>query len=118
MNPDVRAIIRWVPAARGGRREPPRPATRYTAPVRFESDPTEACGTWSLRIQQSVEVHGAEVIEARIAFAVPGAPDQLLREGERFELLEGLKVVAKGVVVPETLQLPQHINEFELALLG
>jgi hypothetical protein len=63
-------------------------------------------------------LRGPEVIEARVAFLFPDAPHEMLKEGERFELREGHKVVAKGVVLPSVLQVPQTLSEFELALLG
>src|SRR5947209_7237899 len=118
MNPEARAILRWVPESRGGRSRPPLPAVPYTAPARFESDPQEQLGTWSLRILQARELRGDEVIEVSIAFLFPDAPHDLLRDGERFELMEGRKIVAKGVILPKALELPPSINEFELALLG
>ena len=118
MSSEVRAIIRWVPASRGGRNHPPTPAVGYSAPARFESDPDESRGTWSLRLLEAAELHGPEVISARLAFLAPNAPSELLVEGERFELMEGRKVVAKGVVLPASTQIPANINPFELALLG
>jgi hypothetical protein len=118
MKSEVKAIIRWVPASRGGRQRPPAPAAGYTAPARFESDPGELKGVWSIRLLEASELHGAEVINARIGFVVPEAPHDLLCEGERFELMEGHKIVAKGVVLPAATQVPEQISQFELALLG
>src|SRR4051812_5104458 len=102
MSREARAIIRWVPASRGGRQAPPRPPVGYTCPPRFESDPAQARGAWSLRIVAAVELRGAEVIDARVRLVVDEAPADLLREGERFELMEGRRVVAKCVVLPES----------------
>ncbi len=118
MNHEARAIIRWVPAARGGRQQPPPSAVGYTAPARFESDPQEQRGVWSLRIIQCKPLRGAEVIDANIEFVMPGAPHDLLKEGERFEIVEGRKVVAKGVVMPSSLTPPGQITDFDVALLG
>jgi hypothetical protein len=118
MKRDVRCIIRWISAARGGRSVPPRPAKGYTAPAIFEADRAATLGTWSLRILEASELHGGEVVEARIAFLAPEAPQQLLQEGARFELAEGAKVVARGIVLPQTIRVPQRMNDFELALLG
>jgi hypothetical protein len=118
MSREARAIIRWVPAARGGRNAPPPDAVGYTCPPQFESDPAGTRGSWSLRIVSAVQLRGPEVIDARVRFVVDEAPHDLLREGERFELMEGRKVVAKCVVLPETLAVPAKIGEFELALLG
>jgi hypothetical protein len=118
MNPQARAILRWVPASRGGRKAPPSQIAGYSTVARFESDPGWSKGAWSLRIVDSSELRGSEAVEVRIMFVVPDAPHALLREGERFELLEGHKVVAKGVVLPPSVQVPQQISDFELALLG
>jgi hypothetical protein len=118
MNREMRAIIRWVPTSRGGRQRPPNPAAGYTAPAHFESDPLSTQGNWSVRIIASKELRGDEVIDATIRFVVPEAPQNLLSEGERFELLEGRRVVAKGVVLPAAVAAPNPITEFELALLG
>src|SRR5688572_11458140 len=113
MSHKARAIIRWVPASRGGRQQPPPSADGYTAPARFESDPQEQRGIWSLRIVQAKPLRGAEVIDANIQFLFPDAPHDLLREGERFELTEGRKVVAKGVVLPPSLASPSQISDFD-----
>ena len=118
MSREARTIIRWVPHARGGRRQPPLQAVGYTAPGRFESDPDYAKGAWSVRILGALELRGPEVIDATVAFVVGEAPHDLLTAGERFELLEGSRVVAKGVVLPPSVEVPSQINEFELALLG
>ncbi len=118
MNDEIRAIIRWVPAQRGGRQHPPDPAIGYCTVARFEADPNCELGAWSLRIADASALHGAEVIDARIQFLSPEGPKDLLKEGERFELMEGRKVVAKGVVLPLAVRLPERISEFELALLG
>jgi hypothetical protein len=118
MSREMRTIIRWMPADRGGRARPPSPVAGYTAPARFESDPAAGLGSWSLRILDATDLHGDEVIEARVALLAPDAPQHLLDIGQRFELLEGRNVVAKGVVLSPTLKVPATIGEFELALLG
>lgn len=118
MSREARAIIRWVPASRGGRQSPPETPVGYSAPARFECDPREESGAWSLKIVQSSSLRDAEVIDARIAFLAPEAPHRFLNEGERFELLEGNRVVAKGICVSDDIPVPTQINEFELALLG
>ena len=118
MKNEHRAIIRWIPASRGGRRQPPLDAAGYAAPARFESDPAGSRGDWSLRILAAAPLRGPEVIDAKISFLFADAPADLLREGERFELLEGKKVVAKGVILPSALNPPRQLDEFELALLG
>jgi len=118
MHHEARAIIRWVPASRGGRQQPPPSAQGYTAPARFESDPQEHRGVWSVRVIQAKSLRGAELIDAEIQFVMPNAPHDLLKEGERFEFVEGRKVVAKGVVMPSSLAPPSEISDFDVALLG
>lgn len=112
------AILRWIPASRGGRTAPPPNAVGYTTPVRVESDPTEARGAWSVRIHEARQLRGPDVLVVRVAPVVPEAPADLLREGERFEFMEGRRVVAKGVVLPASVRIPEQIDDFELALLG
>jgi hypothetical protein len=118
MSHEARAVIRWVPASRGGRQQPPPSADGYTAPARFESDPQEQRGVWSLRIVRAKPLRGSEVIDANIQFIMPDAPHDILKEGERFELTEGRRVVAKGVVLPSSLASPGQISDFDVALLG
>jgi hypothetical protein len=117
MNSEVLAIIRWVPAERGGRKSPPTSAG-YSTVARFESDPDYEQGAWSLRVTDIRPLHGPDVIRAKVQFLLEDAPTPLLSEGERFELLEGERVVAKGIVLPARVTVPERISDFELALLG
>jgi len=55
---------------------------------------------------------------AEIEFLVPEAPHEFLSTGARFELCEGRRVVAKGVVLPSEVAVPQQIDEFAISLLG
>jgi hypothetical protein len=112
------AIIRWIPAERGGRRQPPAPAGGYSTLSRFESDPRTSGIDWSLVIVDAVPLGSDACVRATVRFLVPEAPHEWLRDGERFELLEGRKVVAKGVVIPQTVPVPTAVTEFDLALLG
>ena len=112
------AIIRFVPLERGGRSAPPTNADGYSTTARFESDVSATQGHWSVVLRDVVHLRGPECIRADVRFLTQDAPDSLLNEGERFELLEGKRVVAKGVVLPSRIQTPGTINDFELALLG
>jgi hypothetical protein len=118
MNPQARAIIRWIPTARGGRLQPPPDAAGYTTPALFERHSPDQVGAWSLRIMSAIQLHGPEVIDARISFVVAEAPHQILAEGERFLLPEGRKIVGKGVIIPDDIRTSDQISDFELALLG
>lgn len=115
---EARAIIRWVPAARGGRSHPPQPVTGYATIARFESDSRGERGWWSLQVASASCLREAEVIDAQVRFLAAEVPADLLTEGQRFELMEGARVVAKGVVLPPRLAAPATISDFELALLG
>jgi len=115
----MQSILRFIPADRGGRTAPPENAEGYSTVARFENDPQERLGVWSVRLNSVVPLRGREVIKADVRFLFEtDAPAQLLQPGERFELLEGTKVVAKGVFLPDRLQVPTHVSEFEAALLG
>jgi hypothetical protein len=116
MGTDVRAIIRWMPPDRGGRSAPPRSAVGYSTLARFESE--RGHEAWSIIITHAVEIDDAGVIDARVRFLVPEAPHELLQVGERFSLREGHKVSAKAVAIPDSMPCPDHLSEFELALLG
>jgi hypothetical protein len=115
----VQAIIRFIPSDRGGRRTGPPNAEGYSTPARFESDPEHKLGMWSIRLWNTSQLHGPECIKADVTFLNPDdAPSELLQVGHRFVMLEGLRVVAQGVFVPNELAVPAEVTEFELALLG
>jgi hypothetical protein len=119
MTEQVNAMIRWIPEDRGGRKAPPSGPV-YTTVVRFEDDrdrwPNEA---WSLAVELVRPYgRGADAVWARVRFVVDEAPRELLCTGARFELCEGRRVVAKGVVLPPTAMPPQELDSFSMALLG
>jgi hypothetical protein len=112
-------MIRWMSAAEGGRNHPPEGPT-YSTVARFEDErdkwPREA---WSLIVEPVKSFgQGGEAVLANVRFLVDEAPRELLRPGARFELCEGRRVVAKGVVLPRSVQVPAQLNEFALSLLG
>ena len=83
--------IRWTTLGEGGRVQPPALMAGQTyCPVsRFESLPDD----WSVSIQISPGA-GCYLLE----FLVEAAPHQALVKGAKFELMEGRKVVARGIV--------------------
>jgi hypothetical protein len=117
MNNSHRAMISWISAEDGGRMQPP-PGPKYIGVVQFEEDPSEPFGAWSLAVNFERRFSGGKVILAQVQFLVDEAPDQLLHSGSRFALFEGRKRVAKGVVLPATVQVPDEVNDFESALIG
>lgn len=112
-------MIRWLATERGGRNAPPT-GPRYTTVARFEDSrdrwPDEA---WSV-IVESIQSFGDRPFAtlAEVSFLSPQAPAELLTTGARFELCEGPRVVAKGVILPSKIAIPPQIDEFSLSLLG
>ena len=97
MSQTAEAIIEWLPPEQGGRRTPA--GHRYRCVVRFDADPNWELGTWTFGIVDGRATDDPLTTLATVAFVVEGAPTQLLAEGARFDLLEGAKVVATGVIV-------------------
>jgi len=117
MSEKVQAIISWVPPEAGGRHSL-HAGPRYVTVCRFEEDPSWEHGTWSLVLDWVKTFRGGKLLLANIAFLVAEAPSNLLHAGNRFELLEGGKRVAKGIVLPASVEVPQEVSDFELALVG
>lgn len=61
---------------------------RYWAHVHFEKDPTWGQRTWTLLVDLA-NTPDAEAghVEATVYFMAPNAPEELLEEGARFDLL-------------------------------
>lgn len=72
---------------------------RYQAHVHFEKDDTWGQRTWTLLVDlDKMPDAGAQSAEATIYFMVPEAPQQLLEEGAKFELLHGENYHTHGVI--------------------
>lgn len=72
---------------------------RFVVPARFErqgSNWTE--DAWSLTIACTGPVTDAAEHRAEVSFLMPGAPDEWLMQGSRFELFEGGLQLADGIV--------------------
>ena len=112
-----RAVISWVPFEEGGRAAPPTGPV-YSTVARFEDDvdnwPRSA---WSLVLRLVRPFRNARYQLAEVSFLNDAAPSHLLRRGSRFELLEGNRRVAKGVVVDPSAQIPVEMSEFESSLI-
>lgn len=95
----VKAKVSWVPIEAGGRKSPP-PGPRYVTVARFDDDknkyPKEA---WSLVLEFSDVPDDSLSVVADVRFLVEDAPVRLLRQGSTFELYEGRKLVARGIVL-------------------
>jgi hypothetical protein len=59
---------------------------------------------------------GGQHLYARVCFLSPEAPSELLHEGSRFQLYEGRKLVATGLVRAGDM-IPSKSDEFEKILL-
>jgi hypothetical protein len=71
-----------------------------------------------MNIEIKKGIRGGKAVLVEMAFLSPDAPTEMLQPGARFELCEGPKVVAKGVVLKDTARIPTRIGDFSLALLG
>jgi hypothetical protein len=90
----LRARVRWLSPAEGGRPQPPTGA-QYITVARFE-DPA---GDWSADAWSVVLSFEGSPEEARVSFLAPEGPSHLLRSGVVFELYEGHKKVAEVSVL-------------------
>ena len=72
---------------------------RYWAHVHFEEDTTWGQRTWTLLVDlKSAPDATAGHVEATVYFMAPDAPEELLKEGARFELLCGASLYTTGVI--------------------
>ena len=72
---------------------------RYWAHVHFEKDSTWGQRTWTLLVDLEKEPDvSVGRIEATVYFMAPNAPEELLEEGAKFELLCGESHYTKGVI--------------------
>lgn len=95
----MQAYIRWLSKEEGGRSTAPL-TLHHVIVSRFEGNafawPHEA---WSLVIDFHTSPRTDKTVLADIHFLVPEAPVEMLYSGSPFELLDGNRVVAQGVVV-------------------
>ncbi len=100
------AIVLWAPPDEGGRRSPPsgEEPPIYSAVAKFMpclcKEPSEppADIAWSLAVQKVTSLFRGDQWLARVFFRVDDAPTQLLFNNHCFELYEGRKRVAVGVL--------------------
>ncbi len=73
----------------------------YQAYVHFEKDETwgKEIGTWTLLVDlEKMPDANARSVEATVYFFVPEAPQHLIEEGAKFELLHGENHYTHGVI--------------------
>lgn len=101
------ARITWLKPEEGGRRLPPS-GPRYSAPARFEGQTAGPEGAnWSLVVDLKSHPPGGADWIAEVRYLVADAPHELLLLGARFELYEGKKCVARGVIINSV---PEAVN--------
>jgi len=95
----VSAKLQWVPPEKGGRQAPPL-GSRYSTVARFkQQQDTWYEEAWSLVVEWSELPDVSLVHHVNVRFLVENAPESLLVMGNSFELMEGARVVAVGVIV-------------------
>lgn len=109
------AILSWLPARKGGREVVPS-GDRYVGVARFELDTEWPGRTWSLVVRPSERMSDGRFWMASIGFLSPEGPTELLRDGSRFEIYEGRRLVASGLVIGESFD-RNDIERFEQLLL-
>ncbi|HWE02758.1 MAG TPA: hypothetical protein VG326_10140 [Tepidisphaeraceae bacterium] len=111
------AMISWISAEAGGRAQLPTGPT-YSTVARFEEDERWPESAWSLVVDFQKRFKDPRLVLATVRFLNQSAPGILLHAGSRFELFEGRRRVAKGIVLPGAISIPEEINDFEAALIG
>ena len=99
----MRAKIHWNTREEGGRTRPPAGVGQppYATIVRFKdsTEPRPAPVEWSLVVEKASELSNEYDWVANVRFLVNEAPMNELRVGREFELFEGWKCVATGVLI-------------------
>ncbi len=100
-NPNFLADIEWIPFANGGRRNPPKiaPAEHYMAPASVGNwnGNNARSANWTLVVYDTV-FDNEYRCRAKVEYLVEDAPHDSLQPGIKFELYEGRKCVAKGLI--------------------
>jgi hypothetical protein len=96
MNPKMSAKIYFLPEYQK-ERTVPFTGSRYMTTVRFNKDRTVI--NFSLIVDFTSPPDSAGWRTANVFYFAEQAPHHLLEKGNEFELLEGLKVTAKGVIL-------------------
>ena len=94
----MEAHVSWIPFEKGGREKNLPQNAKYCPIIVFPNG--KAKGTWSAEIlTNSINDSNESIIS--ISFLFPDAPFELLKPGAEFELYEGNKLVAKGMINKE-----------------
>jgi hypothetical protein len=104
MTPVARAVIEWLRPEDGGRSTLPAKG-RYATIAKFSGQERWPEEAWTLVAELAEPPDYSRRSVATIHFLADEAPHHLLARGNRFELFEGRRVVARGEVVEEVVQL-------------
>jgi len=102
----MRAVIKWIPKAEGGRsRLPTGDGPPFYSPVvRFLDEPwPNPDAAWSMIVRKIRSSRDPRRWVADIEFRVADAPRASLREGRKFELYEGPHCVARGKIIGDSV---------------
>lgn len=113
MKKTARALVSWVPTAKGGRRTP-FVGDSYTTVARFADDPAWPNVAWTLVVKRLRTFSGGRFWFAELQFLADEAPTELLKPGARFDLFEGRRLTATGLIRTRP---PQHAREMSSVLL-
>jgi hypothetical protein len=98
MTNQVTARIQWVSPAAGGRNDLPA-GPKYITVARFKSQGSDWINdAWSLIVDFISPINDDLSLLAKVKFLAEEGPSSWLKEGAAFELMEGNKVVASGVI--------------------
>lgn len=99
----MRAQVHWKTKAEGGRSKPPAGigSPPYATVVRFtdSDEPWPPENAWSLVIEKIESESDEYDWVADIRYLVDEAPHDELRPNRQFELYEGAKLVASGILM-------------------
>jgi hypothetical protein len=95
----VRARVRFLAAAEGGRSRPPA-GPRYSTTVRVAGDP-DPTPHWTMLMEFESGPDEAGEVVARVQFLAEESPYALLLERGSFDVFEGPHLVARGVLHPQ-----------------
>jgi len=95
----MEARIKWLSTEEGGRKAPMAVGIKYCPIIEFPNTPS-VCGSWSAEINILSQLSKLES-HANVSYLSEKAPFELLQKGADFELYEGKRLVAKGIVLSE-----------------
>lgn len=96
MKKNVNARIIWIPLDNGGRKKPIPNDTKYCPIISFPEN--YLLETWSAEIVV-IETNAEGESNANLSFLLDEAPFELLKKNVKFQLFEGKRLVATGVVL-------------------